>query len=724
MSDSPVTHAAATSSNGNSWATLLARTTVVLVLISLVVVGLYQSLPLYQAALVITFVSYFPLSYLSYLQFRVGAHKERVKDDFRLLGLTQGASGAAELDVLYRQIYSRQQFIIYVSLATLTTLLGFGLYHLRADLSFASEIVATTTFYTFLGAYVFSIQYVYRRYSTWDLQPTVYLYIVRRMIGVQAITFVAVGQLQTSANNVQALVAIMAFVIGYFPDTGIRWFVATVERPLGRFLQRNESRLSNIDGISLWHETRLRESGIDNVQNLAAADVRELLLGSRFSAQQLMHWIDQALLIINLPEEKVQQLHQYGIHTISAFRALWSKVEADQLAEIKQALPPAMQALYHATATGPNLHYVTQYWQAVKEYRTQVVTGSLEQLLGEQAKQFAQARSTDFRLIERLSQVMVNLEIAPQDLESLFPDTPESLIALGGIYIQRQLYSDAIRILTQAIATDNQSTVAYCNRGLAYAGQGNYEHAFADFEQAKQLDPGYAISFSHEGRVYIQRGEYQKAITTLGRAIELDRTNALAYCYRGQAWRSLGQPDEAIQDFSQALNCDPDLHLAYSERGLTYVSLGDYISAVYDFDNAIRTDRNSAQAFSNRGAAYMELGDPRRAIYDLDTAIELNSKLADAYSNRGRARLQLGDVDGAIDDFDQALRLDSRLAQTYKNRALAHAENNALPEAITDFNQYLRLWPDAPDADDVQRWIEQLQQRIPPETLPPPDTPS
>jgi tetratricopeptide (TPR) repeat protein len=723
MSDSPAANAASTPSNRNSWVALLARTAVMLVLVSLAIWGLFQSQPLYQAALTITLVSYFPLSYLSYLQFRVGAHKERVKDDFRLLGLTQGASGAAELDTLYRQIYSSQQFAIYVSLATLTTLLGFGLYHLRADLSFASENVVTTTFYTFLGAYVFSIHYVYRRYSTWDIQPTVYLYVTRRMIGTQAIAFVAAGQLQASSNGVQAMVAIMAFVIGYFPDTGIRWLTATVERPLGRFLQRNESRLSTIDGISIWHEARLRESGIDNVQNLAAVDVRELLLGSRFSAQQLMHWIDQALLIINLPNDEVQKLHPYGIYTISAFRALWGKVESDQLAEIKQSLPPTIQALYHATATGPNLHYVTQYWQAVKEYRTRVVTGSLEQLLGEQAKQFARARSTDFRLIERLSQVMVNLDVAPQDLESLFPDTAESLIALGGIYIQRQLYTDAIRILTQAIETDSQNTAAYCNRGLAYALQSDYERAFEDFEQAKRLDPGYATAFSHEGRVYVQQREYQKAITALDRATELDGTNALAFCYRGQAWRSLGQLDAAIQDFSRALSHDSDLHLAYVERGLTYVSLGDYISAVYDFDNAIRTNRNSAQAYGNRGAAYMGLGDHQRSIYDLDTVIELNPRLADAYSNRGRARHLLGDVEGAIDDLDEALRVDGKLAQAYRNRALAHAESSALPEAIADFEQYLTLRPDAPDADDVQRWIRQLQQRIPPGT-PSSDTPN
>ena len=164
----------------NSWKVLAGGTAVALLLISLALVALYGQRPWYQAVLIIVFVSYFPLSYLSYLQFRAESHKERVKDDFRLLGLVQGASGAAELDLLYHRIYSWQQFVIYVPLATLTTLLGFGLFHFRAILTFVPEMVAVTMFHSFLGAYVFSIYYVYRRYSTLDLQPCFLIHVQGR----------------------------------------------------------------------------------------------------------------------------------------------------------------------------------------------------------------------------------------------------------------------------------------------------------------------------------------------------------------------------------------------------------------------------------------------------------------------------------------------------------------------------------------------------------------
>jgi tetratricopeptide (TPR) repeat protein len=728
MSDLSATDDVTSASGSDSWKARIQRvvvaltpiwgTAITLILVSLAVVAIYGTQSWYQAVLAITLVSYFPISYITYVQFRAEIHKQRVKDDFRLLGL---ASEEAQLDVRYRQIYSPWQFVIYVSLAAMTTLLGFGLLHFRVDLSFVSETTSLLMFHSFLGAYVFSIYYVYRRYSTLDLQPVVYLYVTVQMITVQAVAFVAAQQLQVEAGSLPALIPVVAFVIGYIPGVGTGWLTATAGRLIGRFVKRKERQLSDVDGISLWHEARLRESGLDNVQNLAAADVRELLLSSRFSAQQLMHWVDQAIfLIANLPQEKYDALAKRGVFTISAFRRVWEMMGGEDWPELKE-----LRALYYAAETGPNLHYVTQYWSAMQEYQKEIVTRGLETLLERLRDQAVQvARALADVPVEQLGGAMFELGFAPQEVEALFRGKPESLLGLGRVYIQRELYDDAVRVLDQAIRADSRSVAAYSYRGLAYAMQGNYDRAFSDFRRARDLDPGDAITLNHEGRTYILQENYRQAITALSLAIELDPEYALAYYNRGFAWRRLGQLDEAIADFDHVLDYDERFYLAYFERGLTYLSLGAYVDAIRDFDEAIRIDYSEAQAHSNRGVAYMGLGDYRRAIYDLDTAIgfldaaikrkpDLGPNLAAAYSNRGQARLELGDIMGAIDDFTYALRLDGTLAQAYKNRALAHTRRNALPEALADFEHYLDLQPEAPDADDVRELIERLRQQAP-----------
>lgn len=709
-----------TEPGGNAWKYVTGIIGAALILISLVVAVRYGVQALFHALLVTACASFSPLSYLAYLQFRAEGHRARVKVDFGLLGLFQGEDEDAELEALYRPIYSQQQFVIYVSLSALTTLLGFGMFHFRANLPFISQAVAMTIFYSFLGSFVFSMHYVYRRYSTLDLQPGVYLYTTVRMITVQAIAFVAAYQLQAAAEDVQPLIPIVAFVVGYLPDTGIRWLTASAERVLGRLHRRNERLLSNIDGISLWHETRLRESGIDNVQNLGAANVRELLLSSRFSAEQLMHWIDQAILIVNLPEEKANDLREHGIRTISAFRYLWKEVGPEKLPRFEKVTEEELRALYYAAEMGPNLHYAVQYWEAVEAYRKESVERGLAQVLGTQLQ--AQAERVGQALtgvpIERLSDAMLNLEVAPQTLERLFQGAP-TLVGLGRVYIQRQLYDDAVRVLTQAIGANNRSVAAYSNRGWAYTLHNKLDQAFRDFECAEQLDPDYAATFNYKGIAYIRQTNYHQAIAALSRAIELDSEYAQAYYNRGYAHRRLAQLDKAIDDFDQALNYDENLYLAHIERGLTHLRRVAYVKAIEDFDAAIRINRTNAQAYSSRGAAYMGLSDYRRAIYDLDTAVELDPDQAVAYLNRGQARLKLGNIQGAIDDLDDTLELDSTLAQAYLGRALAHIEFDALPEAIADFEHYLDSQPDAPDAGEVRVLIEQLRQQISTQVPPP-----
>lgn len=73
--------------------------------------------------------------------------------------------------------------------------------------------------------------------------------------------------------------AIMAFSLGYFPNLAIRWFGRISRTSVHERQRRSDALpLSLIDGISELHESRLQDEGIDNVQNLAAANIRDLVI--------------------------------------------------------------------------------------------------------------------------------------------------------------------------------------------------------------------------------------------------------------------------------------------------------------------------------------------------------------------------------------------------------------------------------------------------------------
>ena len=67
-----------------------------------------------------------------------------------------------------------------------------------------------------------------------------------------------------------------------------------------------------VDGITLWDEYRLEEEGIENVQNLATADLITLALKTHFNFRTLLDWVDQAVLIDRM-DSKAITLREKGL---------------------------------------------------------------------------------------------------------------------------------------------------------------------------------------------------------------------------------------------------------------------------------------------------------------------------------------------------------------------------------------------------------------------------
>jgi tetratricopeptide (TPR) repeat protein len=62
----------------------------------------------------------------------------------------------------------------------------------------------------------------------------------------------------------------------------------------------------------------------------------------------------------------------------------------------------------------------------------------------------------------------------------------------------------------------------YSNRGIAYANNGEYDRAIADFTQAIALKPDFALAYSNRGNAYANKGEYDRAIADYTQAIKLN----------------------------------------------------------------------------------------------------------------------------------------------------------------------------------------------------------
>ena len=252
---------------------------------------------------------------------------------------------------------------------------GFTLQHLP-------EVPATTFAFAFLGAYFYILQMLVRRYFQNDLKATAYINATMRIVIVILLVWV-LDPLLADAGWSQNQRSALAFVIGVFPTVGWQVLVKLVLKLPGLLVSSLEPthKLTDLDGLNIWYESRLLEVGVEDMQHLATTDIVDLMLNTRIPVDRLVDWIDQALLYIRVDDattnhtiegKNVQfagdrtRLRKYGIRSATDLL----DVLADEgrgkdfvgLLNQDVGLPSRMQALEIALQGERNLQYV-QVWK-------------------------------------------------------------------------------------------------------------------------------------------------------------------------------------------------------------------------------------------------------------------------------------------------------------------------------------------------------------------------
>ncbi len=255
------------------------------------------------------------------------------------------------------------------------------------------------------------------------------------------------------------------------------------------------------------------------------------------------------------------------------------------------------------------------------------------------------------------------------------------------------IWHDGFTLWDDVIKT-SPSSVAYTNRGFAYASEHNYLRAIEDYNRAIELNPAYAPIYNNRGNAYGALGDNAQAIRDFDQAIALDPKYAQAYGNRGIVFKTAGDFDRAVEDFSQAIRLAPRYAMAYNNLGAAYCYKGEIDLSISAYSRAIRLDPESGEAgsaFYGRGLALCFKGDLKRAVEDYDRAIKLKPDYAEAFNNRGVALKDMGNLREAIESFNRAISLNSRYAQAYYGRGLALKAGGDSANALENFKKACAL---------------------------------
>jgi hypothetical protein len=321
----------------SDWPVAVRKVSLVMTVTSALIFGMFflSQLDLVVPFIVIApFILLFPLSYMAYSAFQRPVRIKRLRSDFELL--------TAQWDeALYQQSTSFFNYALHIALAMLVTVLGFFVLSVQlmpvahqpiAQVGLTGDVLRAMGF-GFLGGFLFSAYYIYRRYTTSDLLPSVYLYCAITIVLGLVLNYIAFRALQGMRDNpseslqglIVGVVDLISFAIGFFPILAVQWLTQVVYKALGRRERRSDLfPLDQLDGISQAQEIRLRDFGIDDAQNLASAELPILLINTPFPVQTVVDWVDQAILMVLLNDSNaLDNFRKAHIRTMTDFRDLW-----------------------------------------------------------------------------------------------------------------------------------------------------------------------------------------------------------------------------------------------------------------------------------------------------------------------------------------------------------------------------------------------------------------
>ena len=295
-----------------------------------------------------------------------------------------------KIDPAYRKAYETEKFgyylwaVVYASVVFCVglTLLFFsdevGLLELPGvqlgDVAFPQKGSRLILAMAFLGAYLWGLQHVFRRYTLNDLTSSVYYSLSMRMILAAITALVIYNAYAALAGNAPSQSGItaniwpsLAFLIGMFPQRGLRWL--TDRLPMlssEKALAVRQAPLAMIEGIESHDILRLEELGIDTCYDLATADFVPLILKTPYSARQLIDCMLQAKACVYFGEA-MQDLRRHGIRTIIDLEPLTPQ-DIEALAKETSVTKYALERAQKSVKTDPEITRLREAGQLLGKF--------------------------------------------------------------------------------------------------------------------------------------------------------------------------------------------------------------------------------------------------------------------------------------------------------------------------------------------------------------------
>jgi tetratricopeptide (TPR) repeat protein len=293
-----------------------------------------------------------------------------------------------------------------------------------------------------------------------------------------------------------------------------------------------------------------------------------------------------------------------------------------------------------------------------------------------------------------------------------FPDDEKTHLALARLYLDSGRKEEARRAARRAFGLMPVLRAENLDLDTALGGEAPAPAA----SPAPRREEDEALL--ERARAAVAGGDRAEAERSYSALLARDPSSAAACLglaflseFSGSERYGAGFPAErCIGYYRRALEAQPRMSTAWFGLGNVYEKIGRYAEAADAFQRAGDLSPEMRFAWYNLGVCYTRLGKREEAEAQFRRALALDPAFADARFQLGEVLASRRDYGGAIEEYEKVIDLvPSHADAHYSLAGIYHREAADPGKAAEHYRAYLELRPRAPDAAEVQGWIEEME---------------
>ncbi|MGB2908463.1 MAG: tetratricopeptide repeat protein [Candidatus Aminicenantaceae bacterium] len=166
---------------------------------------------------------------------------------------------------------------------------------------------------------------------------------------------------------------------------------------------------------------------------------------------------------------------------------------------------------------------------------------------------------------------------------------------------------------------------------------------------------------------------------------------------------------EAKEAFDQVIAKDPGYTQAYYQRGKALMELKQPGQADSDFTRCLQLDAGYAYGYVGKAQVFMFNKEFGAAMQQVDKALSLDPGNSEAWYQKGNIHAYQKKWNPAIAAYKKCLEVQPDHAYAHYYLALAYNQVNRKDLTIDHLQKFLHLAPNAPEAAQVRKLLNQLQ---------------